>query len=77
MAQEFYQIRVKGHLDQQLWSNWLEGLTLTHMENGETILSGSLADQAALHGVLHKLEGQGVPLIAVNRVPPDEMSSPQ
>jgi hypothetical protein len=35
MTQQFYQIRVKGHLDQQLWSNWLQGLTITHLENGK------------------------------------------
>src|SRR5690348_8734337 len=56
MAQQQYQIHVKGHLDQQLWSNWLEGLIITHLENGESLLSGVLADQAALYGVLHKLE---------------------
>lgn len=72
MTQELYQIRVKGHLDQKHWSNWLEGLTITHLENGETLLSGSLADQSALHGVLHKLENQGVPLIEVRRVSSDE-----
>ncbi len=73
MAQEFYQIRVKGHLDQQQWSNWLGGLTIAYLENGETLLSGSLVDQAALHGVLHKLENQGVPLIEVRRVSPDDV----
>ncbi|MBA2392310.1 MAG: hypothetical protein H0V70_06140 [Ktedonobacteraceae bacterium] len=72
-----YQIRVKGHLDQQHWSNWLEGLTITHLENGETLLSGSLTDQAALYGVLHKLENQNVPLIEVRRVSPDEMPPSQ
>lgn len=64
---EWYQIRVKGHLDDH-WSDWLEGLSLTHLESGETLLSGPLADQAALHGVLHRLENLGVPLIAVCRV---------
>jgi hypothetical protein len=64
---------VKGHLDQQQWSNWLGGLTIAHLENGETLLSVSLVDQAALHGVLHKLENQGVPLIEVRRVSPDDV----
>ncbi|HEX6554584.1 MAG TPA: hypothetical protein VF026_17590 [Ktedonobacteraceae bacterium] len=68
---ELYQIRVKGHLDEH-WSSWLEGLSLTHLESGETLLSGPLADQAALHGVLHKLENLGVPLIAVYRVSSEE-----
>ena len=68
---ELYQIRVKGHLDEH-WSDWLEGLSLTHLESGETLLSGPIADQAALHGVLHKLENLGVPLIAVCRVSSEE-----
>ena len=68
---ELYQIRVKGHLDEH-WSSWLEGLSLTHLESGETLLSGPLADQAALHGVLHKLENLGVPLIAVYCVSSEE-----
>jgi len=68
---ELYQIRVKGHLDEH-WSSWLEGLSMTHLESGETLLSGPLADQAALHGVLHKLENLGIALIAVCRVSPDE-----
>ncbi len=71
MAQELYRIRVKGHLDQH-WSNWLEGLSITHLEDGETQLSGYLTDQAVLHGVLHKIQNLGIPLIAVCRVPPDE-----
>lgn len=77
MAQEFYQIRVKGRLDQLHWSNWPGGLTIAHLENGETLLSGFLVDQAALHGVLHKLENQGVPLIEVRRVSPDDMPPSQ
>jgi hypothetical protein len=68
MAQEYYQIRVKGHLDQRHWSNWLEGLIIAHLENGETLISGLLVDQAALHGVLHKLENQGVSLLEVQRI---------
>ena len=68
---ELYQIRVKGHLDER-WSSWLEGLSMTHLKNGETLLSGPLADQAALHGVLHKLENLGVPLIAVYPVSSEE-----
>ncbi len=73
MAEDLYQIRIKGHLDEH-WSNWLGGLTITHLENGETLLTGSLADQAALHGVLHKIQNLGIPLIAVCHVPPDDAS---
>jgi hypothetical protein len=71
LAQELYRIRVEGHLDQH-WSNWLGEMTITHLENGETQLSGYLTDQAALHGVLHKIQNLGIPLIAVCRVPADE-----
>ena len=71
MAQELYRIRIEGHLDQH-WSSWFEGLSITHLENGETQLSGYLTDQAALHVVLHKIQSLGIPLIAVCRVPPDE-----
>ncbi len=71
MAQELYCIRIEGHLDEH-WSRWLDGMTITHLENGETQLSGYLADQAALYGVLHKIQNLGIPLIAVCRVPPDE-----
>jgi hypothetical protein len=71
MAQEFYRIRVKGLLDQH-WSSRLEGMTIMHLENGETLLTGPLADQAALYGVLYQLQNLGVPLIAVCRIPPDE-----
>ena len=71
MAQELYRIRIEWHLDQH-WSSWFEGLSITHLENGETQLSGYLTDQAALHGVLHKIQNLGIPLIAVCRVSPDE-----
>lgn len=65
MPQAFYRIRIKGHLDQLLWSNWLEGMMVTHLENGETLLSGFPIDQAAFYGVLHRLEKQRVRLLAV------------
>ena len=69
MAQEQYQIRVKGHLD-QCWSDWFEGFTITNVENGEAILSGTIVDQAALHGVLMKVRDLGLPLLAVSHVEP-------
>lgn len=59
-----YRITVKGLLDQH-WSDWFEGLTLTHGPTGETIIAGVLADQAALYGVLMKIHDLGLPLIAV------------
>jgi hypothetical protein len=64
---DIYQIRVKGHLDDH-WSDWFDGLTLTHQEDGTTVLSGPVADQAALHGILAKIRDLGLPLLAVNRV---------
>jgi hypothetical protein len=64
-----YQIRIKGHLGQQ-WTGWFEGLTITLADNGETVLTGPVVDQAALHGVLRKVRDLGMPLLAVNRVEP-------
>ena len=66
-----YQIRIKGHLGQQ-WTDWFEGLTITLEENGETLLTGPVVDQAALHGLLKKVRDLGMPLLSVNRVEPDQ-----
>jgi len=62
-----YQIRVQGHLD-NTWSDWFEGLTLTNLADGVTVLEGLLVDQPALHGVLIKIRDLGLPLLAVIRV---------
>ena len=62
-----YQIRIKGHLGQQ-WSDWFEGLTITQEDSGETMLTGLVADQSRLHGVLRKVRDLGTPLISVTRV---------
>lgn len=59
-----YQIRIKGHLDQQ-WSDWFEGLTIKPEENGETLLTGPVVDQAALHGLLKKVRDMGMSLVSV------------
>jgi hypothetical protein len=69
-VQEHYQIRVKGHLGEQ-WQSWFDGLTITNVEQGEAILSGSLPDQAALHGVLEKIRDLGLPLLEVRRIAPE------
>jgi len=61
------EIRVKGHIDAR-WSDWFEGLTIRHTEQDETILLGTVVDQAALYGLLAKLRGLGLPLISVNSV---------
>ena len=65
--QMVYQFKLKGHLGQQ-WLNWFEGLTVTLEEDGNTLLSGSVIDQSALHGILKKIRDLGMPLISVNSV---------
>jgi hypothetical protein len=57
-------ITVKGHLDQR-WSEWFDGLTITHLENGASVLTGHLPDQAALHGMLTKVRDLDLSLISV------------
>jgi hypothetical protein len=66
-----YEIRLKGHLDDK-WADWFEGLTMTREDNGETVLRGSVVDQAALHGLLRKVRDLGVPLLSVMRVEPKQ-----
>ena len=56
-----YQIRIKGHVGRE-WTNWFEGLTIQLQDNGETLLTGPVVDQAALHGVLKKVRDVGMPL---------------
>ena len=63
----FYEIHVKGHLDES-WSDWLEGLDVKLLENGEMIIFGPIVDQAALMGVLNKLSHLNLTLISVNKV---------
>jgi hypothetical protein len=72
---QFYEIRVEGHLGTS-WATWFEGLDIRHEENGETVLSGVIVDQTALHGVLMKIRDLGLPLVAVRRVP-SEAHSPR
>ena len=66
-----YQIRVKGHLDNS-WSEWFAGLSMTHEEDGTTVLTGPVTDQPALHGLLIKIRDLGLPLVSVNPVEPDQ-----
>jgi hypothetical protein len=63
---EYYKIRVKGHLDQH-WSDWFADLQLKHLEGNETLLSGPLSDQAALHGVLARIGDLNLTLLSVER----------
>ena len=62
-----YQIRIKGHLGRE-WTDWFEGLTITALNNGETLLIGPVIDQAALYGVLRKVRDLGTPLLSVSPV---------
>jgi hypothetical protein len=62
-----YQIRVKGHLGDQ-WADWFEGATISQERNGITVLTGPMADQAALHGLLVKIRNLCLPLISVDRL---------
>jgi hypothetical protein len=66
-----YEIRLKGHLDVR-WAEWFEGLTITLEENGDTLLTGPVIDQAALHGLLKKVRDLGMPLISVSPVEPNQ-----
>jgi hypothetical protein len=64
-----YQIRLEGHLDCQ-WTDWFSGLTITLEQNGDTLLTGPIIDQAALFGLLKKVRDLGLPLISLNRIEP-------
>jgi hypothetical protein len=66
-----YQIRIKGHLGRE-WTDWFEGLTITLEEDGDTLLTGPVIDQAALHGLLKKVRDLGLPLVSVSPVEPDQ-----
>jgi hypothetical protein len=65
--EEVYEIRVKGHLDGR-WAAWFDGLQLTRDDDGTTLFRGRVADQAALHGVLHRMRDLGLPLLSVVQV---------
>jgi hypothetical protein len=64
-----YQIRIEGHLGPG-WTDWFGGMTITLEDNGETLLTGAVEDQAALHGLLRKVRDLGIPLISAIRVKP-------
>jgi hypothetical protein len=79
-----YEIRLQGHLDSR-WATWFDGMTLTTTADGTTVIEGPVADQAALHGLLHRLRDIGLPLLSVTQVhtgqatcpPPNANGSPQ
>jgi hypothetical protein len=66
-----YQIRIQGHLGRE-WTDWFEGLTIRRTDNGDTLLSGPVVDQAALHGLLRKVRDLGMPLLLVSCVEPGQ-----
>lgn len=73
--QTVYQFRIKGHLGQQ-WMNWFEGLAVAlEEEEGNTLLSGPVIDQAALHGILKKIRDLGMPLLSVNSIETDSQGT--
>jgi hypothetical protein len=72
---EVYEIRIKGHLSCQ-WTDWFDGLTITLEDTGETLLTGPVVDQAALHSVLKKVRDLGMPLVSVNRLPLAQVDAP-
>lgn len=69
-----YQIKIEGQLGHQ-WTDWFDGLTITLEDNGNTLITGPVIDQAALHGLLKKVRDLGTPLISVNRVEPNKVDT--
>jgi hypothetical protein len=68
-----FQFRIQGHLSQQ-WQDWFEGLIAMLEEDGNTLLSGPVVDQSALHGILKKIRDLGMPLLSVNPVDPTQVT---
>jgi hypothetical protein len=73
---QVYEVRVKGVINGE-WSGWFEGMAVSPQHSGETLLTGHVADQAALHGLLHKIRDMGLPLLSVKRVDTEHQSEPQ
>ncbi len=73
--QIMYQIRIKGHLDRK-WRDWFEGMSISLENNGDTLITGPVVDQSALHGLVKKVRDLGLPLISVNRIDPGQTQSP-
>ena len=72
---DWYEIRIQGRLDDR-WSAWLDDLHLARPDDGTTVLRGRIADQAALHGLLHKLGDLGLPLLSVTQTNPGDPGAP-
>jgi hypothetical protein len=71
-----YQIRVRGHLGPE-WSDWFGGLTISPQDDGDTVLTGPVVDQAALYGVLKRVRDLGLTLLSVNGVEPGAANAPR
>jgi hypothetical protein len=71
-----YQIRIRGHLSDQ-WTGWFEGLTITLEEDGDTLLTGPVVDQAALFGLLKKVRDLGMQLVSINCAEPGSSDVPE
>jgi hypothetical protein len=72
---QHYQIRVQGRLSPR-WSAWFDGLSVTSDEDGTTVITGLVVDQAALHGLLQKLRDVGITLVALSQVSPEASTNP-
>ena len=70
-----YEIRLTGHLDAR-WGPWFDGMTVSREADGTTVISGPIADQAALHGLLHRVRDLGLPLVSVARLEPHAPATP-
>lgn len=75
MAEHIYTIIVEGHLDRQ-WSGWFDDMSFSYTGNDDTILLGPVADQAALHGILHKVRDLRLALIFLSRFEVEHVSDP-
>ena len=73
---KIYQIRIMGHLSGQ-WTDWFGGLTITLEDNGDTLLTGPVVDQAALYGLLRRVRDVGMPLVSVMPVEPGPSTTPE
>ncbi|MBN1657265.1 MAG: hypothetical protein JXA93_02635 [Anaerolineae bacterium] len=72
--EQVYEIRVQGNLDRK-WSDWFDGFAITAVDESETRLMGTVADQGALHGMLHKIRDLGLPLLSVQRLDDEQKGS--
>jgi len=70
-----YEIRLAGHLDAH-WAAWFDGFAVSHQRDGTTVICGSVADQAALHGLLQRVRDLGLPLVSVTQVEGDQPCPP-